>query len=145
MSRCVENGEEYDISTQFLRTQLINLKQHLERYVNVLPVFGFNSGSYYLNLIKSYLIQYLICDEEIEPTVIKKANDLKSFKFVDVQLFGIIKILGGATTLGSFLKHYKASETTGFFYEWFDRRGKLDCTELSPFKPFSVNWEKTTL
>ena len=77
---CVEDGDEEDMSTQFLRiqkNQSIDLKQHLERYVNTLPVFGFNSGRYDLNLIKSYLIPYLICDKEIEPTVIKKANDFK--------------------------------------------------------------------
>ena len=92
------------MSTQFLRiqkNQLIDLKQHLERYVNT---FGFNSGRYDLNLIKSYLIPYLICDKEIEPTVIKKANDFISFKFGDVQSLDIMKFLGGATTLDSFLK-----------------------------------------
>ena len=76
--------EETDMSTQFLRmqkNQLIDLKQDLERYVNTLPVFGFNSRRYDLNLIKSYLILYLINDKEAEPMVIKKANDFISFKF----------------------------------------------------------------
>ena len=51
---CNEYSEEADMSTQILRiqkNQLIDLKQHLERYVNTLPVFGFNSGRYDLNLI----------------------------------------------------------------------------------------------
>ena len=46
---CIEDSEEADMSTQFLRiqkNQLIDLKQHLERYVNTLPVLGFNSGRY---------------------------------------------------------------------------------------------------
>ena len=69
---CVEDGEEDVMSTQFLRIQkkLIELKQHLERYVNTLPVFAFNSGRYDLNLINSYLIPNLICDKEIQPRVI---------------------------------------------------------------------------
>ena len=128
------------MSTQFLRVQknqLIDLKQHLKRYVNILPVFGFNSGRYDLNLIKSYLIPYLICDKDIEPTVIKKANDFISFKFGDVQFLDIMKFLGGATTLDSFLKIYKASETKSFFpYEWFDSPDKLDYTELSSYEAF---------
>ena len=81
---CIEDTEETDMSTQFLRmqkNQLIDLKQDLERYVNTLPVFGFNSRRYDLNLIKSYLILYLINDKEAEPMVIKKANDFISFKF----------------------------------------------------------------
>ena len=85
---CIEDSEEADMSTQFLRiqkNQLIDLKEHLERYVNSLPVFGFNSGRCDLNLIKSYLIPYLIRDKEQETSVIKKANDFISFKFGDVQ------------------------------------------------------------
>ena len=44
---CIEDSEEADMSTQFLRiqkNQLIILKQNLERYINTSPVFGFNSG-----------------------------------------------------------------------------------------------------
>ena len=93
----------------FKKNQSIDLMQHLERYTNTLPVFGFNSGRYDINLIKSYLIPYLI-NEKTEPSVMKKANDFVSFKFGDVQLLDIMKFLGGATTLDSFLKAYKASE-----------------------------------
>ena len=128
------------MSTQFLRIQkiqLIDLKQHLERYVNVLPVFGFNSGSYDLNLIKSYLIRYLNRDNEQETSVIEKANNFISFKFEDVQFLEIMKILGAATTLNSFLKAYEASETKGCFpYEWFDNPEKLDFPELPPYEAF---------
>ena len=128
------------MSTQCLRiqkNQLIDLKQHLERYINTLPVFGFNSGRYDLNLIKSYLIPYLIRDKEQETSVIKKANDFISFKFGDVQFLDIMKFLGGATTLDSFLKAYKASETKGFFpYEWFDNPDKLDFPGLPPYEAF---------
>ena len=43
-------------STQFLqiqKNQIIDLQDSLERYCNVLPVFGFNSAKYDLNFIKS--------------------------------------------------------------------------------------------
>ena len=46
-------------SSQFLqiqKNQLIDLQECLEHYCNVLPVFGFNSAKYDLNLIKSYLL-----------------------------------------------------------------------------------------
>ena len=55
---CIVEEEEKDISTQFLqmqKNQLIDLQEHFERYCNVLPVFGFNSAKYDINLIKSYL------------------------------------------------------------------------------------------
>ena len=137
---CIENEEETDASTHFLRiqkNQLIDLMQHLQRYNNTLPVFGFNSGRYDINLIKSYLLPCLINEKEIESSVIKKANDFVSFKFGDVQLLDIMKFLGGATTLDSFLKAYKASEMKGYFpYEWFDTPNKLDEQQLPSYDDF---------
>ena len=105
-------------STQLLQVQkkqLIDLQEHLERYCNVLPVFGFNSAKYDLNLIKSYSLPTLVKEDNIEPTVIKKANQFISFKFGDIQLLGIMIFLGGATSLDSFLRAYKTSETKGFY------------------------------
>ena len=61
--------EEKDLSTQFLqmqKKQLIDLQEHFERYCNVLPVFGFNSAKYDINLIKSYLLPILVNERGIE-------------------------------------------------------------------------------
>ena len=131
---CIEDSEEADMSTKFLRiqkNQLMDLKKHLKRYVNTLTVFGFSSDGYDSNLIKSYLIPYLIRDKEQGTSVIKKANDFISFKFGDVQFLDIMKFIGGATILDSFLKAYEASETKRLFpYEWFDNPDKLDFPEL---------------
>ena len=127
-------------STKFLqiqKNQLIDLQESLERYCNVLPVFGFNSAKYDLNLIKSYLLPILINERDIEPTVIKKANQLISFKFGDIQLLDIMNFLGGTTSLDSFLKAHKTSQTKGFFpYEWFDHPDKMQNTELPPYDAF---------
>ena len=68
-----DDDEEKDASTQFLqmqKNQLIELQEHLERYCNVLPVFGFNSAKYDINLIKHYLLPILINERNMEPTVI---------------------------------------------------------------------------
>ena len=55
--QCFEDdNKEKDASTQFFKmqkNQLIELQEHLERYCNVLPVFGFNSAKYDIKLIKS--------------------------------------------------------------------------------------------
>ena len=127
-------------STQFLQiqeNQLIDLQESLERYGNVLPLFGFNHAKYNLNLIKSYLIPILVNERDIEPTVIKKANHSISFKFGDIQLLNIMNFLGGATSLDSFLKAYKISETKRFsLYEWFDHPDKMQNTELPPYDAF---------
>ena len=131
-----DDNEEKDASTNILhmqKNQLIELQEHLERYCNVLPVFGFNSAKYDINLITSYLLPILINGKNMEPTVIKKANQFVTFKFGDVQLLDFMKFLGGATSLDSFLKAHKTSETTGFFpYEWFDCPQKMNNSELPP-------------
>ena len=119
-----DTAEEKELSTQFLQMQknhLIDLQEHFERFCDTLPVFGFNSAKYDSNLINSYLLPILVNERQIEPAVIKKANQFVSLKFGDVQLLDIMNFLGGATSLDSFLKAYKTEETKGFFpYEWFD-------------------------
>ena len=123
--------------TQFLqiqKKQLIDLREHLERYRNVLPIFGFNSAKYDLNLIKSCLLPILV---NIEPTVIKKANQFISFKFSDIQLLEFTNFFGGAISFDLFLKAYKTSETKGFFpYEWFDQTEQIQNPELPPYDAF---------
>ena len=135
-----DDNEEKDASTQFLqmqRNQLIELQEHLERYCNVLPVFGFNSAKYDINLIKSLLLPILINEMNMEPIVIKKANQFVSFKFGDVQLLDIMNFLGGATSLDSFPKTYKTAETEGFYpYEWFDCPQKMNNCVLPPYDAF---------
>ena len=97
------------------KNQLNDLQKHLERYCNTLPVFSFNSAKYDINLIKSYLLPILVNEEQIEPKVIKKANQFLSFKFRDVQLLDNMNFLGGATSLDSFLKAYLTEETKSVF------------------------------
>ena len=138
---CIEKKEEEkDLSTQFLlmqKNQLFDLQEHFERYCNVLPVFGFNSAKYDINLIKSYSLPILVNERDFEPTVIKKANQLVFFKFGVVQLLDIMNFLGGATSLDSFLKTYKTKETKGFFpYEMFDCPEKMNNKELPPYDSF---------
>ena len=135
-----DDNEEKDASTQFLqiqKNQLMDLQEHLERYCNGLPVFGFNCAKYHIILIKTYLLPILINERNMEPIVIKKANHIVSFKFGGVQLLDLRNFFGGATSLDSFLKAYKTAETKGFFqYEWFDCPQKMNNSELPPYDAF---------
>ena len=137
---CIVEEKGKYLSTQFLqmqKNQLIDLEEHFERYCNVLTVFGFSSAKYDINIIESYLLSIFANERDIEPTVIKKANQFVSFKFGDIQLLDIMNFLGGATSLDCFLKAYKTKETKGFFpYEWPDCPGNLNNIKLSPFDSF---------
>ena len=113
------------------------MQEHFECYCNTLRIFGFNREKYDINLIKSYLLPILLNERQIEPAVIKKANQFLSLKFGDVQSLDIMNFLGGATSLDSFLKAYKTEETKGLFpYEWFDNLKKLNNKEIPPYDTF---------
>ena len=122
------------------KNQIIGLQEHFERYCNTLPVSYFNSAKYDINLIKSYLLPILVNERQIEPAVIKKANQFVSFKFGDVQLLDIMNFLGGAISLDSFLKAYKTEETKGFLpYGRFNNPEKLNDKELPPYDSSLAN------
>ena len=63
------------------KNHINDLQEHFERYCNVLPVFGFNGAKYDVILIKSFLLPIPVNERDIEPTVIKKANQFVPFKF----------------------------------------------------------------
>ena len=135
-----DTAEEKELSTQFLqmkKNQQTVLQEHFGRYCNTLPVFGFKSAKYDINLIKSYLLPILVNEQQTEPTVIKKANQFVSFKIGVLQLLDIMNFPDGATSLDSFLKAYKTEENkTVFPYEWSDNPQKLDNKKLPPYASF---------
>ena len=96
-------------------------------------MFGFKNAKYDLNLINYFSIAILVNERDIEPTVIKKAEQSISFNFCDNQLLDIKNILGGAASSDSFLKAYKtleknSSPTNGLF----DHPNKMQNTEIPP-------------
>ena len=58
---------------------------------------------------------------EIEPSVIKKADDFVSFKFGSIQCLAIMKFFGGATWY-SFLKHTKPVKLNAVFSDFFSKQ-----------------------
>ena len=133
-------------SCTYKKNQLIDLQESLERYCNILRVFGFNSAKYDLNFIKSYLLPNLVNERDIEPTVIKKANQFMSFKIGDIQLLDKMNFLGGATSLDSFWKAYrfqkqkKISPTNGLI-----TLTKCRIQNFFHMTPFTVNFVAVTL
>ena len=101
------------------KNQLIDLQERFERDCTTLPAFEFNSASWDINLIKSYLLPILVHEGDYEWTFMKKANQFVSFKCGDVQLLDFLNFLVGDTNLDSFLKAYNTSETKAFFpHDW---------------------------
>ena len=84
--QCFEDDNEKKVaSTQFSQTQknqLIEIHDHLERYCEVLPVFGFNIAKYDINLIKSFLLPILINEGIWSLLWFKKPSNLCLLSFV---------------------------------------------------------------
>ena len=129
-----EEEEDEDLEIRRLRSELrviSKLRQDFENYYSTIPVFGFNSSRYDLNLMKEYLLHHLLIERNVVPKVIRMGNKYIGMKFFGLQFLDILNFLGGATTLDNFFKAYGASEEKGFFpYEWFDSAEKLNVTQL---------------
>ena len=126
--------------------KLYRLEDSLYHYCRQIPVLGFNSARYDLNLAKSHLIPWLRADvdpekKEYEDTtqinVIKKGSaytqiGARRFKFIDISNY-----LAGGVSYSAFLKAYNIKETKSYFpYEWFDHPSKLDHPCLPDYKEF---------
>ena len=65
-----EEEENEDLEIQRLRCELkmlSNSRQHFENCYSTIPVFGFNSCRYDLNLIKEYLLHHLLTEKTLFP------------------------------------------------------------------------------
>ena len=71
----------------------------MELYSNVLPVFVFNNAKYDLTLIKSYLFSIFVDEQDLEYTVIAKADQFISFMYGDNQLVDILNFHAGHQVL----------------------------------------------
>ena len=109
----------------------------MDTYMSQMPVLGFNSAKYDLNLIKRVLAKHLNMHEETGAFVIKKNNAYtciatESLKFLDMSQF-----LAAGSSYTSFLKAYHVAEQKGYFpYEWFDDIAKLEYEFLPPHQAF---------
>ena len=109
-----------------LKKTYVKLLNELTRFCNVVPVLGFNSSKYDLNLIKRKLFKLM--DVYVNTaSVIKKGN---SYLCIQTDLFRFLDIsnyLAPGFSYSQFLKAYEVNITKSFMcYEWLDSVSKLD-------------------
>ena len=131
-----DNGEEIEESANGNCHPLQKLRQKLEEYLHELPVIGFNSGSYDINVTKKPLFSYLIKNEEVR-FVIKRNNNHMCMKTEHLKFLDITNYLAPGFNYDAFLKAYECSQKKGYFpYEWVDSVEKLDFDQLPPRQAF---------
>ena len=94
-------------------------------WVNQVPVFGFNSGRYDLNMIKEYFVKNLSIISDVD--VAKKENSYMflstpNFKFLDIKNY-----LAPGLSYDAWCRAYGCElQKLAFPYEWFDSFEKLN-------------------
>ena len=123
-------------------------------WLHQLPVIGFNSGKYDLNVIKQYVVPYLLKptkqkdnddsndeeeeeeqeDDDDEKTfVIKRQNTFMCFSTRKLKFLDIINFLAPGYSYDKYLKAYGCELQKGHFpYEYMDGIGKLEDCALPP-------------
>ena len=100
-------------------------------WVNQVPVFGFNSGRYDINMIKEYFVKNLAIISDVN--VAKKDNSYmflstSNFKFLDIKNY-----LAPGLSYDAWCRAYGCElQKLAFPYEWFDSFEKLD--HIGPVK-----------
>ena len=116
--------------------QLFKLRQELDEYICTLPVLGFNSARYDLNLVREYLYPALFRMGKIKQ-LIKKGNAYQCIQTATLKFLDITNYLAPGYSYRQFLKAYGAEAGKGFFpYEWFNSLEKLDYPSLPPHAAF---------
>ena len=115
---------------------LATVKAMYDRWINDIPVIGFNSGKYDINVIKPYLVKKLT---EVDPLqfVVKKNNAFMCLQTERLKFLDIRNYLAPGFDYATYLKAYKCTVRKGFFpYEWMDQLDKLNSTELPTHQQF---------
>ncbi|ULU08451.1 hypothetical protein L3Y34_019562 [Caenorhabditis briggsae] len=105
------------------------LKSKVQRYCEVIPIVGFNSSFYDINLISTPFIQEIMKrreDDGVDPMVIKEGNRYKTIKTGQFQFLDQMSYVAAGTKLESFIKAYVNVQKGWFPYEWFDSYDKLN-------------------
>ena len=126
---------------------LVELKQDLEKYIQMVPVLGFNSAKYDLNLLRQQLITTYLREYGGEVKVIKQQS---AYSKIDLggrlRFLDVYKYCSPNTNLDSFMKAEGVVGGKFFFpYEWFDSYEKLDHPELPPVECFYSSLRQTNV
>ena len=125
---------------------LKKMKESLLTYINKVPVIGFNSGRYDLNLIKRDFHSFFSAREKIAMKTIKRCNQYIAVYTKNLVFLDMFNYLAPGYSYANYLKAFLKDTDKGFFpYEWMDSVRKLDNTSLPPRGAFYSSLTGKTL
>ena len=125
-------------------------KKQWKQWVNQVPVIGFNSGKYHLNVLKKYFVKKIAYNKDGECNedkfVAKKENDYMflitpKFKFLDVKNF-----IGPGLSYDAWCKSMGCRlQKLMFPYEWLDSDEKLNHVGPIGYDDFYSNLKSSNI
>ena len=110
------------------------LENQLQVWLHQLPVVGFNSGKYDLNVIKKFFVPLLIHNNA---AVIKRQNTYMCLSTDQLKFVDICNYLAPGVSYDKYLKAYGCELQKGHFpYEYMDDLQKLEDRVLPPQSAF---------
>ena len=146
-----EDSEEITAKEEYAKPRpkkthpLMHLKMKYDTWMREMPVIGFNSEKYDINLIKPYFIKVLLTADPIQ-FIVKKNNAFICLKTERLKFLDICNYLAPGFDYATYLKAYKCKVTKGFFpYEWMDNLDKLQHIELPSHQQFFSNLKNSNI
>ena len=113
------------------------LEKQLQTWLRQLPVIGFNSGHYDLNVVKKFFIPYMLKGNDKTRFVIKRQNTFMCFSTTNLKFLDVTQYLAPGVSYDKYLKAYGCELQKGHFpYEYMDGIGKLADRALPPQAAF---------
>ena len=119
---CPKSAAHQNASAMLPKAQHIKI----EKWCDQVPVLGFNSGRYDLNLIREHFAERL-SDTTGKVRVAKNGNKIMFLLTQEFRFLDIINYVGPGTSYEKWTKAYGCTaEKSWFLHEWFDTPEKLD-------------------
>ena len=113
------------------------LEKQLQTWLRQLPVIGFNSGHYDLNVVKKFFIPYMLKGNDKTRFVIKRQNTFMCFSTTNLKFLDVTQYLAPGVSYDKYLKAYGCELQKGHFpYEYMDDLHKLEDRALPPQAAF---------
>ncbi len=129
------------------RAGLCQLLDRIDKHISSIPVVGYNSGRYDMNVIKGYLMRSICAlEEEKFSFVVKRVNNMTCIQTTSFRFLDICNFIAPGFDYARYLKAYGCSADKGFFpYEWMDSLDKLAHPSLPPIEAFNSSLRGTTM
>ena len=127
-------------------TPLQRLKRELLKYLLTVPVLGFNSSKYDLNIMKQEFHDYFLNKDQKDISTIKRGNQYIAVITENCIFLDIFNYLAPGYNYATYLKAFLNNECKGHFpYEWMTELRKLSNKRLPPREAFFSSLKNTNI